>query len=971
MIEPGDFQPYIQSILDSSHKDGDWGDRYILTQAELPLRVQTYESSSNDLEQSQSTEKKQREQFAVLDGLRKYAPEQALLVGKPGSGKSTALRRLRWEEANRCAQAIEQNQEAIPPIPVLLELRSLGGSVLELLRETLEWSGVDLEERALKALLREKQFLLLLDGVNELPHDAAQKAVSKFRQLCASARVPLIFTTRELGAGFDLGISRKLEMLPLSEPQVREFVQKQLPEHGDVLLRQLQGRLRELAETPLLLKLLCEVFRHNKHQVPRSRGELFRLFARDYDQIKPWDTVAASPGFREFRDELLRELAAEMMQGVQPTGLRLQISRDEAERILEKGLAGRVEAAGQKAKEWLEDLIKYHLLQVAADPNQIEFHHQLFQEYYAGEWLFLQLKSLSDDELKYQYLNYLKWTEPLAMTFSFVEFEQQAEHLVQLALAIDWSLGARLSGEVKTEYQEKTTQLIQKLKTTTLVKIALLEKAQSEKVLDSFRELLTHTEVNIRRRVTWALKSMPESKVIPLIETALKDLDSRVCDDAVHVMKQLKSLQPVSLLDNVLTENFSENSCIQAVFTLQNIASKEAILTLLKTTLHSRHNVRVMAIEALKKLCREEVISTLDMALASEDPFVKVSSVKMFINLEDETVAPYLYKALLDLNEKVSMEARKGLNLIQEKAILNVQKKIESARIDPELKRRKTIERHIKDVEFGNSIQQRNAMISLYCLGEDILPIVIKHLDSPDIDKQFNACNMLSTHLVRRFPEKINIFKKLIPKLLKILENREDSLPHADAASVLGQIGDQTVCPNLLQIMKYKESDTRMEAANALVKLGCQDVTQDLFAAIQDPGFSVQNSAVRGLGVLQCKEAIPKLIDLFEDSLIETSVYEALSQFHGNTAAEYLPKLVELISTQAGEKILQAIAIIQSNCKFYDYNIAKSSPPEKNIKKLKRGVTYININSPKTQIFEQVDNYIENNINHKDRKSKP
>jgi hypothetical protein len=29
MIELVDFQPYIQSILDSSQKDGDWGNLYI------------------------------------------------------------------------------------------------------------------------------------------------------------------------------------------------------------------------------------------------------------------------------------------------------------------------------------------------------------------------------------------------------------------------------------------------------------------------------------------------------------------------------------------------------------------------------------------------------------------------------------------------------------------------------------------------------------------------------------------------------------------------------------------------------------------------------------------------------------------------------------------------------------------------------------------------------------------------------
>nr|RNJ70468.1 MAG: hypothetical protein EDM05_04925 [Leptolyngbya sp. IPPAS B-1204] len=62
----------------------------------------------------------------------------------------------------------------------------------------------------------------------------------------------------------------------------------------------------------------------------------------------------------------------------------------------------------QVAKEWLEDLLEFHLLQVTNDPNKIEFHHQLFQEYYAAEWLLLKLPTLSDEQLKYRFLNYLK-----------------------------------------------------------------------------------------------------------------------------------------------------------------------------------------------------------------------------------------------------------------------------------------------------------------------------------------------------------------------------------------------------------------------------------------------------------------------------------------------------------------------------------------------------------------------------------
>jgi len=46
-------------------------------------------------------EKEKIERLTVLDGLRKYALEHVLLVGRPGSGKSTALVRLVLEEAEK------------------------------------------------------------------------------------------------------------------------------------------------------------------------------------------------------------------------------------------------------------------------------------------------------------------------------------------------------------------------------------------------------------------------------------------------------------------------------------------------------------------------------------------------------------------------------------------------------------------------------------------------------------------------------------------------------------------------------------------------------------------------------------------------------------------------------------------------------------------------------------------------------
>ncbi|BAZ25074.1 PBS lyase HEAT-like repeat domain protein [Kalymmatonema gypsitolerans NIES-4073] len=53
------------------------------------------------VEREQQGEKQEKiERFSVLEGLRQYAPDHVLLVGRPGSGKSTALARLLLEQAN-------------------------------------------------------------------------------------------------------------------------------------------------------------------------------------------------------------------------------------------------------------------------------------------------------------------------------------------------------------------------------------------------------------------------------------------------------------------------------------------------------------------------------------------------------------------------------------------------------------------------------------------------------------------------------------------------------------------------------------------------------------------------------------------------------------------------------------------------------------------------------------------------------
>jgi predicted NACHT family NTPase len=168
-------------------------------------------------------------------------------------------------------------------VPVLVQLKG-SAPVLEVIGNELERGDLELEPKEIKRLLRHQRLILLFDGVNEIPTEPLRQQLQEFRD--AYPQTPMIFTTRDLAIGGSLGISRRFEMKPLSPEQLKEFVGKRLGKNGDRLLGQLHGKLPELAETPLLLKMLCDVFDPGTEKIPESKGELFQWFDQDYERIK-------------------------------------------------------------------------------------------------------------------------------------------------------------------------------------------------------------------------------------------------------------------------------------------------------------------------------------------------------------------------------------------------------------------------------------------------------------------------------------------------------------------------------------------------------------------------------------------------------------------------------------------------------------------------------------------------------------
>ncbi len=607
-----DFQPYRDFVLRHHEQQQTL---YTPTDVLLPLQVATSVKLKQRLEKEQEAPPEHKEeQLPVLEGLRKYSlgdqREHIILTGKPGSGKSTALQQL------RLALAVEGL------VPVLVQLKS-DRSIPEMIQGEFRRAKQQVSLEQIDDWLLADQLVLLLDGVNEIPTDDLRQHLDYFRS--QNLTVPMIFTTRDLVLGGDLGISRRLEMKPLTERQMRDFVGQCLPVDGEKLLAQLGDRLKKIAETPLLLQMLCDVLGQTG-QIPENKGELFRLFDREYDKFKGFPPV--SEDSRRFKSEILQQLAFVMMTGdaSRPTEFWLTIDRNFAEREIEKFLRERQEInAPSKAKEWLEDLLKHHLLQVAADEGQIEFHHQLFQEYYAAKKLLGMFDDghsnvIDEHQFQHFYLNYLKWTEPIALMIEMLEDEITIMRIIRLSETIDLILMASFTSFLKSQLKYKITKIIDDL---------------------IVPEYLKDTLVHIIEYGNYYHRSSKFSDInenyIPSFSTIEKS------EGSVSVAGLEKMFQALSYEKSDIRKNAIKNLGILKI--------ESAIPIFRKALSDENPSVRIAAVDALSKLKSDLIISPLFIALRDKCHYIRRSAVDVLGDLGSDAAIRPLVAVLRDPDE--------------------------------------------------------------------------------------------------------------------------------------------------------------------------------------------------------------------------------------------------------------------------------------------------------------------------------
>src|SRR4028118_509639 len=564
MIAPSKFQHYLQSICScSDYKQ--WWAHSVLTDTE---REQS-EPFDFDLRVKEVKPQQARETpsenppdpnppLPVIKALHQYVAgtSHILLVGRPGAGKTKTLLRYLLELAK---QALD---DPSAKIPILVQLKDYKVSsddysgIVHLIRKDLEESwelSLKLEEIQ-RYLFKDRIFLLLVDGLNELPaSQEARKDIRQFRDRCHKRQIPIVFVTRGLGYR-DLGVGTQLEIQPISPADRQRFLEERVSLGNRQKLQGWLDRARQSDYTPFVMWMLatvCQQVNSSSQLESFSLGEAFREFVRLY-QDRLYEEGRVSDDDCEEWASRLEHLASEMMTD-ERTG-NVVIPRVTAIEILE-------------SEALLNNLIRHHLLVERRGKSEIEFCHQLLQEYYVAEWLRRRLPEFLKDEnsgerFQHYYLNYLKWTEPIAIMLGLPEITEKVEKeirtIIELALDVDLMLGARLAGEVKFQFQEKTVA-------------SVIEVIRQQQVSPSYEiQLLGSTHSDYA--VSYLLAKFADEDQNLILESAfaLRELGSA---------SAVRELLPILVCDNQIT-------VIAALFVLGKIGNEEIIPNLQKALRH-------------------------------------------------------------------------------------------------------------------------------------------------------------------------------------------------------------------------------------------------------------------------------------------------------------------------------------------------------------------------------------------------
>ncbi|MBG0564790.1 NACHT domain-containing protein [Actinoplanes aureus] len=324
-------------------------------------------------------------------------PVRAVVIGDPGVGKSTLVKRLTSQ------LAFQEGAQAL--VPLVLHCRhyavQANTSILAAIKRDLEVNlSITVSDEALADMLSVGRGYVIFDGIDELL-DVQQRQTFVSRAQAFSKRFPLTsiaVTSRRVGysrSRFDAEFVT-YELREFTEDQVDEYSTKWFAVTGRPALDRVHfihelASLSDIQSNPLMLSLLCTLY-GTRGSIPRNRREVYRecadLLFRRWDSMRH---IEQTVDHVEYGLRLMRDLAflfyrsGQADVGIGEVAVRTLISR-----FFQDTAAIDDVTAVIRAQEFLDFCAERAWLLTSIGRDQdgqrlFSFTHRTFLEYFTAE----------------------------------------------------------------------------------------------------------------------------------------------------------------------------------------------------------------------------------------------------------------------------------------------------------------------------------------------------------------------------------------------------------------------------------------------------------------------------------------------------------------------------------------------------------------------------------------------------------
>ncbi|MBM3134060.1 MAG: NACHT domain-containing protein [Chloroflexi bacterium] len=613
----------------------------------VPIRVIEYtpQRMASPEQEAQPSDQPPARTLSVEDALR-VSPHMVLL-GQPGSGKSTTLKGLAWRFIRQEVPADylhqltlgRQGQPLERLLPILVSLPDLAHSdqnLVAFLAETLA-AHFPYPHLFIAEQLQRGECLLLLDDLDKIATvEQRARIAAEIQHLIE--QYPLnyvIVTSRPNGQDFPPSF-RRWWVLGLDDAGIDDLVTRwyaDQPEQAQAMRQAMKRnpRLRSLAANPLFLSILLVSHAGSPERPVRCaalyEGMLHILLRQEVGQPSP----------TSWKEQFLQELALELH-----TSRARSLGKGELRDRMQAVLA-RSGQAVNKADRLLDELISANILWSEA-AGTYRLAHLAWQEYLAARRILERgdlepLAGRVDDPWYEQVFLLLAGLQRKAYELIRLIRERSQNPPRALFLAArclpeadqtDGQLRAEIAGELFALFREEAPELWPEA-------AAAIAGLEDQSVEVALLRALEAQEPALRQHAAWALGRVGEGWAVAPLIAALEDPSPHVRQRAAWALGEIRDERAIQPLIRVFSDH-DRGVAKEAAQALAN-TGQAAVQPLIHTFSAPEEQARRTAILALSRI-GVPAIPRLLASLEDESPQIQAGAEETLVLIGEPAIGP-------------------------------------------------------------------------------------------------------------------------------------------------------------------------------------------------------------------------------------------------------------------------------------------------------------------------------------------